>query len=87
MVSTMLNANELLSLTVTTMNHEDAWLSVKEAIRNAPEDELRYALEEMTILAAGMAVVLSGFQEEDVLKVIDFHTELLNAGIEAQEEN
>jgi hypothetical protein len=83
----MLNANELLSLTVTTMNHEDAWLSVKEAIRNAPEDELRYALEEMTILAAGMAVVLSGFQEEDVLKVIDFHTELLNAGIEAQEEN
>lgn len=87
MLSSMLNGNELLSLTVSTTASEDAWLSVKEAIRNAPEDELRYALEEMTILAAGMAVVLSGFQEEDVLKVIDFHTELLNAGVEAQEED
>lgn len=74
----MLNANELLSLTVTTMNHEDAWLSVQEAIFNAPEVETRLALEEMTILAAGMAVMLSGFQEEDVLKIIDFHTNMLN---------
>lgn len=82
MLSSMLNANELLSLTATTMNHEDAWLSVQEAIFKAPEVEVRLALEEMTILATGMAVMLSGFQEEDVLKVIDFHTDMLEAAEE-----
>ena len=87
MLSSMLNANELLSLTVSTTASEDAWLSVQEAIRTASDTEARFVLEEMTILAAGMAVMLSGFQEEDVLKVIDFHTELLNMGIEAQDEN
>ena len=78
----MLNANELLSLTVSTTASEDAWLSVQEAIRTASDTEVRFVLEEMTILAAGMAVMLSGFQEEDVLKVIDFHTEMLETAEE-----
>lgn len=83
----MLNANELLSLTVTTMNHEDAWLSVQEAIYKAPDAEVRLALEEMTILAAGMAVQISGIVEADVLNVIDLHTELLNEEIDFHTEN
>jgi regulator of sigma D len=82
----MLNTHELMDLTLTTMADEDTWLSVQQAI-HACEDvvELRLALEEVLIIASGLAVQASGLAEVDTHYLVDFHYQALQEEVDAQD--
>ena len=80
----MLNSHELIDLTLATMADEDTWLSVQQAINNAPDAEVRDALEELCVIAAGLAVVASAATEVDAHYLVDTHYDALHAEIENQ---
>jgi hypothetical protein len=77
----MLDAHELLCLTHTTMYSEGAWDTVRDAIFNQTDPvELALVIEDLLIVAAGMAIHLGGYEERDALTVIDNHFHSLHEG-------
>lgn len=73
----MVNTHELLCLTVTTLADGDAWASVQDVTSKLSPEDLRWALEEVLIVAAGLAVQASTGLELDVMNLIDDNYEIL----------
>lgn len=83
----MINAHELLCRTLTTMHHEDSWLSVAEAIEGEDDlDALKFAVEELLVIAAGFAITASGALGQDVLGYIDENFEHLRGLVAEQDD-
>ena len=79
----MLNSHALLCKTYATMYNEDAWDEVGETLEAETDiDSLKFALEELLVIAAGFAVWAANAAEVDPMNLIDSHYKLLRGQIE-----
>ena len=83
----MTDSHTLLCQTFATLYNEDSWDTVGDAlVAEEDADALRFALEELLVIAAGLAIMASGALEVDPLNLIDSHYEMLRAEVATQDE-
>lgn len=70
----MIDSHALLCQTYATMYNEEAWVEVGETLEAETDiNSLKFAFEELLVIAAGFAVWAANAAEVDPMNLIDSH--------------
>lgn len=58
------------------------WDTLRAVLETADKPDLMMAIEELTVIASGLAVTVAAYEQQDVQKVLDEHYEIFHNALE-----